>query len=737
MSPTPIILHIAVPSPLPQGFDYLPPKSLSSSLNIQPGMRARIPFGRSQTVGTIIDIKTHSDVDKSKLKHANTILDEAPVLPQDILNLGVWASRYYHYPIGEVFDSILPPALRQGKPAQLACEVLWQLTDEGRAVELDSLKRAPRQQQLLGLFLQHEQGIADNLFLSQFAELRPTLTTLEKKSWLIKTEIAPSPAQYNQPQHPYELNDEQRHAIDQVISNIDQFAPYLLEGITGSGKTEVYLHLIEHVLKQGKQVLILVPEIGLTPQLMSRFSERFNQSLAVLHSGLTDQQRLQAWLSAKEQVANIILGTRSAIFTPMKNLGLIIIDEEHDLSFKQQEGFRYSARDLAVQRAHQCNIPIILGSATPSFESLNNAISGRYHWLKLNQRAGNAKPPNMRFIDIRGKRMHDCLSPQLVYEIGQRLERNEQVLVFLNRRGYAPVLICHKCSWQAECPRCDAKMTLHMKSNLLRCHHCDTQRSIPQSCPSCQHEKLVAVGKGTERIDELLAQQFPNTKILRIDRDTTRRKGAMESLIAQVHAGEGQILIGTQMIAKGHHFPNVTLACIIDGDYGLFSNEFRAAERMAQMIIQVAGRSGRASAPGEVLIQTHQPENPLLTLLIQKGYHAFALQNLKEREETLLPPFANLAMIRVESVKPDQAIDILEQAKQVAQQYNITEVDILGPIPAPMAKRAGRYRAQLLFASEARAPLHKLLSLLIPWLYQNKSARKVRWSLDVDPQETY
>ena len=511
----------------------------------------------------------------------------------------------------------------------------------------------------------------------------------------------------------------------------------MLEGITGSGKTEVYLHLIDAALQRNKQILILVPEIGLTPQLIARFSERFQQALAVIHSGLNDTQRCQAWLAAKQQTSNIVLGTRSAVFTPMANLGLIIIDEEHDISFKQQEGFRYSARDLAVQRAHKGKLPILLGSATPSFESLHNAIHSRYQWLKLTQRAGNASPPRMRLMDIRGQRMKECLSPQLLYEIKQRIDKNEQVLIFLNRRGYAPILICHDCGWNAECPRCDARMTLHLKAGHLRCHHCDTQRPIPNICPSCHHEELIPVGKGTERIDELLQQHFPETKIIRIDRDTTRRKGAMEALIEQIHEGNGQILIGTQMLAKGHHFPNVTLACIVDGDYGLFSSDFRATERMAQMIIQVAGRSGRANTPGDVLIQTHQPEHPLLTLLIQKGYNEFAVQSLQERQETLLPPYSYLSIIRAESVQPKQAITLLTQAKHSAEQLNLQHVDILGPTPAPMAKRAGRYRAQLLFASEQRAPLHHVMSHTLTWLQQSKEARKVRWSIDIDPQETY
>ena len=728
------ILHVAIPTPLMQGFDYLIPQNFQA---LSPGMRVRVPFGRSKAIGIILEIKNHSDIARNKLRYAEEVLDTTALLPQDIMELGHWASRYYHYPIGEVFDGILPPPLRQGKAAKINNAIVWQLTKEGQAVDIHSLKRAPRQQQLLSLLQNHAKGIEDNTLTNQYSELKPTLATLEKKAWITKTQAEPTLPAYQTAAAPLSLNTEQQHAVDTINTSLEKFNAYLLEGITGSGKTEVYLHLIDALLQKGKQVLILVPEIGLTPQLISRFSERFQQPLAVLHSGLSDSQRCQAWLAAKHQTANIVLGTRSAVFTPMANLGLIIIDEEHDISFKQQEGFRYSARDLAVQRAHKANIPILLGSATPSFESLHNAITNRYHWLKLSQRAGNALPPRMRLMDLRGQRMQECLSPQLVYEIKQRIEKNEQVLIFLNRRGYAPILICHECGWHADCPRCDARMTLHMKARHLRCHHCDTQRPIPKTCPDCNHEELIAVGKGTERIDELLQQHFPESDIIRIDRDTTRRKGAMESLIEKIHQGQGQILVGTQMLAKGHHFPNVTLACIVDGDYGLFSSDFRATERMAQMIIQVAGRAGRASTGGEVLIQTHQPEHPLLTMLIQRGYHDFAIQGLQERKDTLLPPYCNLAMIRAESVHANQGMSVLEQTKNHAEQLAIPQVDILGPTPAPMAKRAGRYRAQLLFASEQRAPLHQLLNHTLKWLYEHKEARKVRWSVDIDPQEIY
>jgi primosomal protein N' (replication factor Y) len=524
---------------------------------------------------------------------------------------------------------------------------------------------------------------------------------------------------------------------------LGEFGVFLVDGVTGSGKTEVYLSIIDEVLARGEQALVLVPEIGLTPQLVSRFEERFQQRLknpiALLHSGLSDSERLNAWLMAKKGDASIDIGTRSAIFTPLLKPGVIILDEEHDPSYKQQDGFRYSARDVAVKRAQLESLPVVLGSATPSLESLENARQQRYQHLLLPERAGNANHPDVSVIDVRKQPMIDGLSSLLINAMKRHFQKGGQVLLFLNRRGYAPVLLCHDCGWVSKCKRCDAHMTLYHErgQRRLRCHHCGSERPADHQCPDCESSELHPVGSGTERLEETLTHQFPDIGITRIDRDTTRRKGAMQSLLDSVHEGTSRILVGTQMLAKGHHFPDVTLVGIVDIDQGLFSADFRATERMAQLIVQVSGRAGRAEKAGQVLIQTHHPDHPLLKVLLDEGYASFANAALDERRLAQLPPYRYFALLRAEATDGRLPMQFLQQARGLAEAFAGKDVQLLGPVPAPMEKRAGRIRAQLLLQSASRSALHNLLT---PWLLQlesSKSGRKVRWSIDVDPQEMF
>jgi primosomal protein N' (replication factor Y) len=534
---------------------------------------------------------------------------------------------------------------------------------------------------------------------------------------------------------PHSLNSQQQAAVDKVSASLHQFAAFLLEGVTGSGKTEVYLQIIEKVLQQNQQVLVLVPEIGLTPQLLQRFRQRLAVPIALLHSGLNDQARLGAWLAASNGDARVVIGTRSALFTPLQNPGLIIIDEEHDASFKQQDGFRYSARDLSVLRAQRNNIPIVLGSATPSLESLYNIQQQRYQRLLLEQRAGDATPPEIRIIDIRSQKMEHGLSPSLLAAIKAHLAEGNQVLLFLNRRGYAPVLMCHECGWHATCARCDAHMTYHHRDRRLRCHHCGSERPADSECPDCQSEEIHGYGQGTERIEAALHELFPGQTTVRIDRDNTRRKDAFNNLLEEIHSGKADILIGTQMLAKGHHFPNVTLVGILEADQGFYSTDFRGSERISQLILQVAGRAGRAEKPGEVLIQTHHPEQPLLHYLQRHDYPALAQSLLKERQDSGWPPYSYLALLRAEAPDIGSPMNFLQDAKQHAG--NNEQVFILGPQPAPMERRAGRFRAQLLIQANDRQSLQNFLS---PWLLELenlKSGCKVRWSVDVDPQDMY
>jgi primosomal protein N' (replication factor Y) len=731
----PPILRIAVPSPLRRLFDYLPPRDATPPI---PGQRYLIPFGRGQTVGVLVAVSDTSELPREKLKAALAQLDEEPLLDAAMMRLLRWACDYYHHPPGEVFQAALPVLLRQERSAAEKGVTHWCLSAAGAALDPATLARAPRQQALIELLRgTPPPGLSASAIDQQLEKWQPLMRTLLAKGWVVRQELPPNAVERgtaSDSQPP--LTAAQQQAVTAVRGDRG-FQVSLLDGVTGSGKTEVYLQAIAAVLAEGRQALVLIPEIGLSPQLVSRFARRFAVPIALLHSGLSDGERLGAWQLAARGEAAIIIGTRSAVFTPLRSPGLIIIDEEHDASFKQQDGFRYSARDVAVVRARQLDIPILLGSATPSLESLHNALAGRYRHLLLPERAGSAVHPTMRLLDVRQQPLEEGVSLHLQQAMHHHLEHDGQVLLFLNRRGYAPVLLCHDCGWASQCPRCDAHMTVYAGQRRLRCHHCASERPLPPQCPDCGSTDLRPIGQGTERIEQHLLALFPGREVLRIDRDTTRRKGAMDALLARIHGASGQILIGTQMLAKGHHFPNVTLVGILDADQGLFSIDFRAAERMAQLIVQVAGRAGRAERPGEVLIQTHVPDHPLLKLLVEKDYAHFARATLQERKAAELPPFSHFALLRAEALDREAPFAFLEAARHGAEQLGHDGVWLLGPIAAPMERRAGRSRAQLLLQATQRADLHKLLNRWAGALEGVKEGRKVRWSLDVDPVELY
>lgn len=533
----------------------------------------------------------------------------------------------------------------------------------------------------------------------------------------------------------FDLNAEQNFALEAILASSSSFKPFLLEGITGSGKTEVYLQAAENILQQNKQVLILVPEISLTPQTHQRFEERFGSQVGSYHSKMSPAARMKTWLKVFQGQTSVVIGTRSAIFLPFPALGLIVIDEEHDPSFKQQTGFRYSARDTALMRAQIENCPIILGSATPAFESILNAKMGKYQHLILSQRANTTFLPKITQLDIRHKKLEAGLSPAMIQSIESHLNANGQVLLFINRRGYAPTFMCYDCGWIAQCDRCDTRLTLHAKANALICHHCLHQRAKPRCCPSCQQSALNPVGYGTERLEEMLQARFPHATLARIDSDATRKKGHLEELLQVAQNKEAQILIGTQILAKGHHFPHLTLVAIVDVDGGLFSVDFRAVERMAQLIIQVAGRAGRVHHAGEVMIQTLHPDNPLLQQILKQDYPQFADTVLSEREQCQLPPYSHLALIRAEATNPQLPENLLKEIQASLFDRNIANVRILGPVCAPMQKKQGHFRYQLLLQSQQRQPLHQILSYLTSILEKSKLAKRVRWSLDVDPLE--
>lgn len=740
MSTPKCILKIALPTPLRALFDYLPPEKADTQ-SLIPGMRVKVPFGKRTLTGFIIKITDQTTFDFDKLKKVTTIIDKQPVISTEMLSLYSWCAQYYQHSLGDTLATALPTLLRKGEHYQPHREILYQLSEEGQKASSTIPNRAPKQAEILRLIQEHDCQLGEHV-IKTLGLSTSALKALIEKGWVSKSFIEPplpaKPATLLA-EASFELNEEQNKAVHAINAGDNNYQSFLLDGVTGSGKTEVYLHCIEHTLQQGKAALVLVPEIGLTPQTVARFKQRFNVPIAVLHSGLTDNQRLHDWVAAEQGKTPIIIGTRSAIFTPIKDLGLIIIDEEHDLSFKQQDGLRYHARDVAVMRANRQQIPIILGSATPSLESLHNATSSRYRHLKLTQRAADATPPVFELIDIRSRPLEEGFSQPLIRLIKSHLQSGNQVLIFINRRGFAPTLMCHNCGWMAECKRCETRYTLHQQPRQLHCHHCDSQRPVPMNCPDCGDVELSHVGIGTERSEDFIKKLFPDVLTLRIDRDSTRRKNALQNMINQVHEGEPCILVGTQMLAKGHHFPNVTLVAILDADGGFFSADFRGLERMSQLITQVGGRAGRANKPGTVAIQTHQADHPLLKTLVQQGYCVLAKQLLKERQQAMLPPFLHAAMIQAEAVDDQTPFDFLQMVRDETELYQRErpDIEIFGPIPAVMFKRAGRFRAQLMLQSVHRNQLQTLLRVLCPQLEKNKLARRVRWSIDVDPQESF
>lgn len=733
--PERLILQVAIASPLRQLFDYLPPAD--GAAQPAPGMRVRVPFGRRDAIGLVAAVKTVDDPEQcAGLKRAEALLDTAPVLAPELLQLVSWAADYYQHSLGEALSQALPVLLRKGRPAA-AMQKGWRLTTQGLGLPEGALGRSPKQAAALaalqqrsmitaeelpslGLKTEHLRALAGKALVEvcavDFAAVPPS------RSAPVTTPSAQTST--GRPQ----LNADQQHAIDAVAANFGNFRCHLLEGVTGSGKTEVYLHLIEQTIAAGQQALVLVPEIGLTPQTLARFRERVAGPIALMHSGLNEGERLQAWREARSGHATLIVGTRSAIFSPAPRLGLIIIDEEHDPSYKQQDGFRYHARDVAIKRAASAGVPVLLGSATPSLESLRNALESRYRHLPLTERAGGARLPTLQLKDIRHAVMRDGLGPDALAAIGATLATGRQVLVFLNRRGFAPTLLCHDCGWIAECRHCDARLTVHAAQRRLRCHHCDWQQPLPVRCGGCHGSALEFRGPGTERLERALHDHFPAAPVVRIDRDTTSRKDSLQTMLDQVGSGRPCVLVGTQMLAKGHHFPDVTLVVMVDIDGGLFSADFRGPERIGQIVTQVAGRAGRGAQAGHVLIQTHYPDHPLLTGLVREGYHRYARALLDERRLLELPPYSHVALVRADGRDLEEAERMLSELKPSG-----TGVFALGPLPAPMSRRAGLFRAQLLLRAGERGPLHAALKRVVAAITSHPLARRIRCSIDVDP----
>ncbi len=730
------ILRVALPSPLRRLFDYLP-AARAPACGWQPGLRVYVPFGHRDVVGVVIEVAGQSELPRHKLRAVSEPLDDAP-LPADWLWLCRFTARYYQHSLGDTLHHALPARLRQGHPMAGRTHTLWrQLPD---APDAPDFGRATRQAELWALLGQHPHGLATRA-ITAHGFTHDVLNRLLHKQLIERREVETAAAEPTggsllaAPALP--LNREQSEVLAALHEKLTHFHPCLLEGVTGSGKTEVYLQLIEAVVAKGQQALVLVPEIGLTPQTLARFRQRFNAPVLALHSGLTDAERLDVWEAAASGRARIIIGTRSAIFTPLSDPGAIIVDEEHDGSYKQQDGLRYHARDLAVARAHYHGIPVVLGSATPSLESLHQALDGHYRHLRLTQRASRHPPAKLELLDLRHRRRQGGLLPDAIKATKATLAAGKQVLVFINRRGFAPTLACHACGWMAECGQCDARMTLHRAPPLLACHHCDSRRALPDACPECHSGDLRALGSGTERSEETLQTLFPDTPIHRIDRDSTRRKDSFEQALKEIQRGEPCLLVGTQMLAKGHHLPHVTLVVVVNADGGLYAADFRALEHNAQLLEQVAGRAGRAADPGRVLVQTLHPDDPQLGQLAEHGYAALARDLLEERRIARLPPFGFMALLRVESPRADAATALAQSAASALREWlarTATAAQCLGPVPAPMERRQNRYHLHVMLSADKRSRLHAAASFLAQWLEASSDARRVRWSLDIDPQ---
>ncbi|WP_025342328.1 primosomal protein N' [Mannheimia varigena] len=730
---------MALNVPLHRYFDYL----LPDELNVCKGSRVVVPFGRQTKIGIAVDFPQESDVPSDKLKPITAVLDLESIFDDEMWQLLTWAARYYHAPVGEVLNSALPVKLRNGDSTERSQPDYFVVTEQGRkSLIIGENKKAKKQVELLT-----ELAVFTKFFEKPTACSPSAWKGLLEKSYVEKIDVPFVAQSWQQSlgelplvnvQNRLTLNKQQTLVVSRLNVQND-FATFLLNGVTGSGKTEVYLQFIETVLKRKQQVLVLVPEIGLTPQTVQRFKARFNVEIDVLHSNMNETERLNAWLRAKNGESAIVIGTRSALFTQFHDLGAIILDEEHDSSFKQQEGWRYHARDLAVLRAKNADIPIVLGSATPSLESLQNVQNGKFVELALTARAGNAQLAHQQIIDLKTQRITSGLSERLLSMMKKHLGQGSQVMLFLNRRGFAPVLLCHECGWICECEACNKPFTYHQKQRVLRCHHCATQKVIPRQCGHCGSTNLITTGVGTEQLEQVLNEKLPNYQVTRIDRDSTARKGTLENHLADIREGKSQILIGTQMLAKGHHFPNVTLVAIVNVDSALFSVDFRAEERLAQLYLQVAGRAGRAEKKGEVVLQTHYPDHPLLKTLLEQGYAEFANEALKMRKLMTLPPFSSQALFRATGKDNAQTLAVLERLngyfQQKIQQLNLQNVQLLPPLAAPMAKKAGHYRWLLLIQHPARNALQQLLDCFDQDRESLEIPANIKLSLDIDPQE--
>ncbi len=719
-------LQVALPLPLYRSFTYALPAGWPVP---RPGCRVRVPFAHRKAIGVVVAVCEQCELPADRVSAIEAVLDDEPVYPSDLWWLLNWAAGYYQHPPGEVLFTALPAPLREGRPPQPADDGCWQATESGRqALEAGQFQRAPVRQALMEFLLQPRSVAALRAFHKHW---RRHLRLLQQQAWV---ESVPSPlAQASGTAARHALNAAQQQVVDAVA--LQGFSTTLLQGVTGSGKTEVYMAMMEQVLRAGRQVLVLVPEIGLTPQLLQRLEQGTGWPVTALHSGLSDRERQRVHWQARQGTAAVVVGTRSAVFTPFADLGLIVVDEEHDGSYKQQEGFRYHARDLAVARGRKLDIPVVLGSATPSLESLWNAVRGRYRHLRLKTRAAGAALPQLRLLDLRVEQGEHGISERMKAAVRAMLEAGRQVLLFINQRGYAPVQFCPQCGWQGHCPDCDRPMIVHRKAGWLRCHHCRRQERLPATCPDCGHGALVHVGTGTQRVAERVEQLFPDVPVIRVDRDSSRNVQTFQQLLKPVRDGRPCVLVGTQMLAKGHDYPNIGLVGVLQADQSLYSLDFRAQEHLAQLLLQVAGRAGRGRQAGEVLIQTWLPEHPFFVTLLQRGYDALAEQWLKERQLLGLPPAGHMALLRAEARDRELCEGFLLQVK--AGLPAPLQAKVSGPLPSLMQRKAGFFRYLLVVQAETRAQRQACLQALLAGAEQIRRRKGLRWWVDVDPQDPF
>ena len=724
------IIRVAMDVPVDTLFDYRALDATDADI----GRRVLVPFGQKTAVGVVIEISGSSAVPASRLKSALRVLRDMPPLAPEDLRLMRFAADYYRHPLGNVVMDALPAQLRRVAtgPSRPVRRGIYCLSAIGAKLAVSSLPaRAHAQRRLLERLKSGPLGQAEAKALLPNAH--DLLKRFITRGWikLEEEQGSDTPPLLPAATTPPSLTPEQAAAVAEIRAGLGEYRPYLLLGVTGSGKTEVYLHAIAATLAAGKQALLLVPEIALTPQLERLVALRFPGTRAVsLHSGLAELERLEHWQAARDGRARIVLGTRLAVFAPLPELGLIVVDEEQDSSFKQSEGFRYSARDLAVTRARQRDIPVLLGTATPAFETYHNAATGRYTLLALSNRIG-APAPRVACVDTRNEKLSDGLSQRLLEAVRQRIAAGEQSLIFINRRGYAPVLMCRACGWTSGCHRCSALLVLHLAERRLRCHHCGHDSPTPVACPDCGNPDLAPVGQGTQRVEEALSRHFPRARVLRIDRDTTSRRRAWQAMRQRIEDREVDILVGTQILAKGHDFPNLNLVGVLNADSRLYSNNFRADEQLYALLTQVAGRAGRGGTQGEVLVQTEFPHHPLYGALCQQDYRAFADSALAERRQAGFPPFVYQALLRAEAPRLATTLEFLDEAARKGQTLD-ARVTLYDPVPAALPRRAGRERAQLLVQSKSRQQLRAFLDAWHAMLSSTRATR-VRWSLDIDP----